>query len=168
MLSPGTDIMEDSNDSLKWFALRMIRERKYILKYVEIEKVETSRIKDIPTLLFLHCTQNEIERLRRELWDRALFYRNPLRTQVQPIPDNVMKTFLILEPYHDDPVIYLPVDDPHFFEGVRKRVKSGIFAGCEGVIKRIKGERRLIIKISDRAAVATPYIPQELLENLEQ
>ena len=159
--------MNDNNDRLKWFALRMIREEKYILRYIELEGIETSRIKDIRTLLFLHCTQDKIERLRRELWDRALFYRDARRIRVQPIPDQVMKTFLILAPYHDEPVFYLPVDDTGFFEGKRKRVKSGIFAGCEGVIKRIRGERRLVIKISDRAAVATPYIPQDLLEDID-
>lgn len=160
--------MNDRNGSLKWFALRMIREEKYILRYIELEGIETSRIKDIRNLLFLHTTQNEIERLRRELWDRALFYRDTTRKNVQPIPDRVMKTFLILAPYHNEPVFYLPIDDPVFFEGRRlKRVKSGIFAGCEGIIRRIKGERRLIIKISDRAAVATPYIPQDLLEDID-
>lgn len=145
----------------------MIREEKYTLRYIELEGIETSRIQDIRTLLFLHTTQNEIERLRRELWDRALFYRDATRRHVQPIPDKVMKTFLILAPYHNEPVFYLPIDDPSFFEGRHKRVKSGIFAGCEGIIRRIRGERRLIIKISDRAAVATPYIPQDLLEDID-
>ncbi|MBQ0087468.1 MAG: hypothetical protein KBS72_07290 [Bacteroidales bacterium] len=159
--------MYNSNDNLRWFAIRMIRDRKYILRYIELEGIETSRINDIRTLLFLHCKQNEIETLRGELWDRALFYRDAARKRVQQIPDNVMKTFLILAPYHDEPVFYLPVDDPSFFEGKHKRVRSGIFAGCEGVIKRIKGERRLIIRISDRAAVATPYIPQDMLEDIE-
>lgn len=164
---PEQNDMCENNASLKWFAIRMIRDRKYILRYIELEGIETSRINDIRTLLFLHCKQNAIEKLRRELWDRALFYRDASRLHVQQIPDNVMKTFLILAPYHDEPVFYLPVDDPGFFEGKHKRVKSGIFAGCEGIIKRIKGERRLIIRISDRAAVATPYIPQDLLEDIE-
>lgn len=155
------------NKSLKWFAARVIRERAYVDKMLKVEKVETSGIRDIPTLLFIHCTGAKIEELRRLLWDRVLFYRNPERTAVQPIPDSVMTTFLIMAPYHDEPVIYLAVDDPHFFEGPRKRIKSGLFAGCEGVIRRLKGNRRLIVRISDRAAIATPYIPHDLLEDIE-
>lgn len=157
--------MADSN--LKWFASRMIKDRSYVLQFLEHEGVETSRINDLPTLLFLHCDSKKIEDIRSCLYDRVLFYRAPDKTHVEAIPDRVMKTFLILAPYHDEPVIYLSIDDPHFLEGKRKRVTSGLFKGCEGVVKRIKGERRLIVQINARAAIATPYIPKEFLEDLE-
>lgn len=151
---------------LKWFAARAIRDRHYVLRFLELEGVQYQGIADIKTLLFLHCTRSQLDFLRSELWDRMLFYKDSRRVEPEPVPDQVMKTFFLLAPFHDEPVIYLSVDDPKFFEGKRKRVTGGVFAGCEGVIKRIKGERRLIVRINDRAALATPYIRRELLEDV--
>lgn len=145
----------------------MIRERSYVLKYLDSFSVEHAGIEDIKTLLFIHTTSNNISNICADLYDRVLFYRNAEKTAIEPVPDRVMNSFLIMAPFHDEPVIYLPVDDPHIFDGPRKRVKSGVFAGCEGVIKRIKGDRRLIVRLSDHAAVATPYIPHDLLEDVQ-
>lgn len=39
------------------------------------------------------------------------------------------------------------------------RVTEGPFKGAEGYIKRIKGNRRLIVSIEGVVAVATTYIP---------
>ena len=99
-------------------------------------------------------------------YDRVLFYKTADKKYIESVPDQVMKTFLIMAPFHDEPVMYLSVDDPNFFDGPRKRVLSGPFKDCEGVIRRIKGERRLIVRVSDKAAVATPYIPKENLESI--
>ena len=159
--------MQSGNSQLKWFAARAIREKSYVLKYLDSLSVEHVGIEDIKSLLFIRTTSNNIINISSDLYDRVLFYRNSEKTAIEPVPDRVMNTFLIMTPFHDEPVIYLPVDDPHFFDGPRKRVKSGVFAGCEGVIRRIKGDRRLIVRLSDRAAVATPYIPHDLLEDVE-
>ena len=159
--------MQSEESQLKWFAARTIRERSYVLKYLDINGIHHAGIEDLKSLLFIRCTEQAVNSIRYELFDRVLFYRNAEKTAVEPVPDRVMNTFLIMAPFHDEPVIYLPVDDPHFFDGPRKRVKSGVFAGCEGVIRRIKGDRRLIVRLSDRAAIATPYIPQVLLEDVE-
>lgn len=155
------------DSSLKWFAARMIRDRSYVLRFLEHEGWETSQIADIPTLVFLHGTLHDAELLRSALYDKALFYRTPDKSRIESIPDPVMQTFLIMAPFHNQPVIYLPVDDPTFFEGKKKRVVAGPFKGCEGTIKRIKGERRLIVRLGDRAAIATPYIPKECLADVE-
>lgn len=152
---------------LKWFAARVIREKSYVLRYLEREGIHHVGIADIRSLIFINCTDTTIRRIRYELFDRMLVYRDAERHEPQAIPEREMRTFLIMAPFHDEPVIYLPVDDPSFFEGKRKRVTAGVFRGCEGIIKRIKGERRLIVRISDRAAIATPYIPRDCLEDIE-
>lgn len=158
--------MQKQEEQLKWFATRAIRDKAYVLKYLECLGVRTAGISDIRTLVFINCSASTILKIRFELYDRLLVYKDADRRQPQPVPDNVMKTFLIMAPFHDEPVIYLSVDDPSFFEGPRKKVLSGVFAGCEGIVKRIKGDRRLVVKISDHAAIATPYIPREILEDV--
>lgn len=158
--------MQVGNSQLKWFAARTIRGKPYVLKYLDINGIRHSGIEDLKSLLFIRCTEQTVNSIRYELFDRVLFYRNAEKTAIEPVPDRVMNTFLIMAPFHDEPVIYLAVDDPHFFDGPRKRIKSGVFAGCEGVIKRIKGNRRLIVRLSNRAAIATPYIPHDILEDI--
>lgn len=158
--------MQKPEDRLKWFATRAIRDKSYVLKYLECEGIRHEGIADIKSLIFVQCSDAAIRQIRLELYDRLLIYRDAERREAQQIPDRVMQTFLIMSPFHDEPVIYLSIDDPHFFDGKHKRVKAGVFAGCEGIIKRIKGERRLIVRINDHAAIATPYIPQELLEEI--
>lgn len=161
--------MERQNgmDELKWYAAKIIDERTYVLKYLELEGVRVERISDIPSLAFLRCTYRDMIRIRYELYGKLYVYRSAGSKEPDPVPDNVMQTFLLLAPFHSQPVIYLAVDDPSFFQGQRKRVKAGPFKGCEGILKRIKGDRRLIVKISDHAAVATPYIKSEDLEDIE-
>ena len=152
---------------LKWFATRAIRDRAYVRRYLQAEGIQTACIADLKTFIFIHCPLTDAIRLKGELWGRVLFYREPDSPTPDAIPDREMKSFLIMAPYHNQPVIYLPVDDPSFFQGGRKRVTKGPFAGCEGVIRRIKGERRLIVCLSHNAAIATPYIPKEYLEDIE-
>ena len=151
---------------LKWYATKAFSERAYVLKYLELEGASVSRIKDIPSLIFIHCTQTQVRKFRNELYGKLYVYRAAESTEPEAIPDNEMNTFLLLAPFHKEPVMYMAVDDPHFFEGQRKRVTQGAFLGCEGVIKRIKGARRLIVRISDKAAIATPYIPKDFLEDI--
>lgn len=158
--------MKDEQDKLKWFAARMIRERSYVPRYLDHEGIAYSCIADIRSLIFIHTTDSRIQQVRYDLYDKMLVYRDAEKMAPQAIPDSVMNTFLLMAPFHDEPVIYLSVDDPAFFDGPVHRVKNGVFKGCEGVIRRIKGTRRLIVKVSDHAAIATPYIPQEKLEVL--
>lgn len=153
---------------LKWYATKTFIERAYVLKYLEQRHVETARIADIPSILFIHCTLKDIRWFRYELFGKLYVYRAAENTDPAPISDQEMNTFLLLAPFHSQPVIYLAVDDPAFFEGRQKRVNDGPFKGCVGIIKRLKGCRRLIVKISDHAAIATPYIPAEYLEDLPE
>lgn len=155
---------EGSNRNLKWFAARAISDRAYVLKYLEHFGFEYRRIASLPTLIFIHCSSRRIAGLRLELYDRVLFYMNAEKNRVQPVPERAMRSFLIFAPLHGKMLIYLPVDDPSIFDGPVYRVTSGDFAGCEGVLKRLKGEKRLVVRINDHAAVATPHIPAKLLE----
>lgn len=160
--------MQQCDEILKWFAIRVITDRQYVLSYMERAAVELSRISDIPSLLFIHCTARTIESIRDDIRNRCYFYTDPTRKTPQPIPDGTMRTFLLLAPYHGLPVFYISVEDPALFNGPTMRVTGGEFKGCEGVLKRIKGEKRLIIKVSDHGAIATPHIPAALLEDLSR
>lgn len=158
----------DSKSDLKWYATRIIRERSYVLKLYECLGLETFKIADIPSFIFVRTDRQNIERLRYEIFDYVLFYKNTKRTEVESIPEKTMNNFRILAPVHDKPVIYLPVNDKSFFDGPRFVVTSGIFKGFEGTVKRIKGTKRLVVRVSDHAAFATPYIPADMMRPVEE
>ena len=52
--------------------------------------------------------------------------------------------------------------------GDRVRVTGGPLKGAEGYIKRIKKNQRLLVCIEGVIAVATSYIPSELLEKVTE
>lgn len=62
--------------------------------------------------------------------------------------------------------IPLIIYNKEFLTGQRVRVLDGPLKGAEGVVKRLKGDRRLIVSISGVAAVATSYIPPSNLEKI--
>ena len=50
--------------------------------------------------------------------------------------------------------------------GDRVRVTEGQFKGIEGELIRIKGHKRVVIRLQDVAALATVYIPGNFLEKI--
>lgn len=53
-------------------------------------------------------------------------------------------------------------------KGDRVRVTGGPLKGAEGYIRRIKKDRRLLVSIEGVIAVASSYIPTELLEKVPE
>lgn len=60
----------------------------------------------------------------------------------------------------------LEIYDKEFLVGQKVRVLDGPLKGAEGVIKRIKGDRRLVVSVSGIAAVATSFVHPEFLESI--
>jgi transcription antitermination factor NusG len=52
--------------------------------------------------------------------------------------------------------------------GDKVRVTGGPFKGAEGYIKRIRGNRRLVVALEGIIAVATTYIPGRFLEKMPE
>ena len=51
--------------------------------------------------------------------------------------------------------------------GQRVRVVDGDFAGVEGIIKRVKKNKRVVVQIEHVAAVAIAFLPSVYLEPIE-
>ncbi len=98
-------------------------------------------------------------------WGKIYFYLNAERKAPEPIPEREMNNFILVTSASDE-LISLGRVSEKLLQGDRVRVKDGIFKGVEGVIKRIKGDRRLVVAINDFTAVATCYIKPELIERV--
>jgi len=128
------------------------------VKYVEKQLV--------PSLLFVKCTQKWLEDFRRE--DRIPFYAYPEAESKAPraIPELEMQMFMMVTSTRNKDLLFLGSDRAEWHQGDRVRVTAGVFKGAEGIVKRIKRDRRLVVTVNGVAAVATSYINPEYLEKI--
>ena len=127
-----------------------------------------------------HCNNHNLyrmlfqgERLMRELKriynDGLMFYAEPGTSEPAPIKDKEMEMFILV---CRTPVEYLKFFDEDFLAkckvGQKVRVTGGLYKGAEGYIKRIKKDRRLLVRIEGVAVVATGFIPPSQLEPVDE
>lgn len=132
------------------------------------EKQKIIRKPAISSLIFVHCSEERILDLQQSLSGKVMLYthvtdgvRHP-----SPIDEEEMRIFMLVTSVDDERLQYLDVDSVNYKEGQRVRVLGGPYEGCVGYIKRIKGNRRLLVSVEGLALVATSYIPSEFLEKI--
>lgn len=150
-----------------WFAARLSVGNAAFDKKLSADLVESYRTRFAPNIVFIKCTPTYASDLSFSLLGRIFFYRDAQRKAPAPISDREMNNFIMVTSASDD-IINLGTVTPDFLLGQRVRVKRGVFEGAEGVIKRIKGDRRLIVSIDGITAVATCFIRPEFLEEIEE
>ena len=161
-----------SRDTISWYAVRIYADKTSVLKYLHAKNIEVFiPIRDGKPMLgpitFLRCTEDAILKTKADWYHQIGVYRDPERKYPQSIPDQEMENFKMVLSLRDQEFYPLDIANEEFLSGQRVRVIDGLLKGAEGVIKRIKGHRRLIVKVSGVAAVATSYVPARLLEKID-
>ena len=159
--------MNEDTD-LHWFAMRAFRRKGTKLKE-EIEKkgIRTYMAPHVmPSLLFVHCTSGWIQEFKRLHFSEVMIYRDSERTAPEPIPDKEMDMFMLVTSAGGD-VEYIGIPTPEYLEGDRVRVIEGIYKGSEGVIKRIRRDRKLLVAVTGVAVLAISHLPAEYLEKID-
>ena len=138
----------------------------------------------ISSLIFVRCTGEEILAWQRKLAGKAMLYTHVTDGIRLPSPiddiftgrflfivfqedEDEMRFFMLVTSTDDDRLEYLNVDSIDYKKGQRVRVIEGPYKGCVGYIKRVKGNRRLLVSVEGIALVATSYIPSAFLEKLQ-
>ena len=145
----------------------MIKDRPRVRSVVQRDCVKTYIAPVVPNLLFICCTRKYIETLILNCPGSLYFYRDPERMEPQPIDERQMRNFMLVTSAPEDCLIHLDEVSCDFLLGQRVRVTGGIFQGAEGVVRRIKGDRRLIVSINGITCVATCFIHPALLEPID-
>ena len=180
-------VMADNILLTEWFPMRVTYQRELKLKasldalgienfvpmHYEVVGRDDYRkralVPAIHNLIFVRTTQKELTDLkmsRREL--------SPLRYIMKPtegkgrmeiirVPDRQMENFIRVASVEDERVKFLEYGDFLAQPGKRVRIADGFFAGVEGVIKRIKNNKYVVVQIDGVAAVAITYVPQQSL-----
>ncbi|MEG1660515.1 MAG: UpxY family transcription antiterminator [Bacteroides sp.] len=167
-----------------WYALRITYSREIALKdhldtlgienfipmrYVIIEKNNKKTRKLVPVvhnLIFIHTTRlalNELKSRMGILYPIRYIMDRETRTPVV-VPEKQMRDFISIAGTYDDQVIYLDNAEINFKKGDRVRITGGLFAGVEGELVRVKGDRRVVVSIQGVMAIATTFIHPSLLE----
>lgn len=122
----------------------------------------------VHNLVFVYATRSEVDEMKstvgaslpiRYIMDRET--RQPIT-----IPEVQMRSFIAVAGNYDEQVVYLDPSVVSLKKGDRVRVTGGIFEGVEGVIIRVKGDRRVSVCIQGVMAVATAYIHPSLIERI--
>ena len=146
------------NDGKRYFIPTRIT-RTIDLNY----KVEIKKEALFQNLVFVRAEQAYIEKLVTNLRSLVGIYRDTSTKEMAQIPDTEMDTFIyVLTRGYER----LDVYEGELKRNDRVRVTEGIFKGAEGYIVRIKGNRRFVVSVNGVAAVATAYIPQSMLEKI--
>ena len=183
---PLASYMFDKSDEEHWYALKVFYNRVFdverllaqdgVKTYIPLRSTETTvggrtirrREPAVSSLMFVR----QAERAVLELMQRAkatsplMVYFDRETKKPAVIPDPEMEAFMLVTSTDDPGLEYLPEAPAELRRGDRVRVTEGVFKGAEGYIRRVKGNRRLIVSIEGVVAVATTYIPGCFLEKI--
>lgn len=161
-----------SRETISWYAIKIYADKSSVLKYFHAKNIEVFiPVREGKPMLgpitFLRCTEDALLKAKVDWYHQIGVYRDPERKYPQSIPDNEMTNFRMVLNLRDQELYPLEVYNPEFLQGQKVRVLDGPLKGAEGVVKRIKGDRRLIVAVSGIAAVATSHVPVRLLEKVD-
>lgn len=129
----------------------------------------------IHNLIFVHSSQAYITNLK--MTDPTM---DPLRyimhkshedkdapATIVTVPDAQMENFIKATKVEDESLVYLNYEDYLSKPGKRVLIIDGPFTGVEGVIKRIKKNRQVVVAINDIAAVMITAVPRSFLKEID-
>ena len=119
----------------------------------------------VSRLLFLHCRKEVLFELLNEHFLSLSYLRDLETKQVLVIPDRQMRDFIFFVDFARDSIQVL---NDKLKPGDRVRVVKGELAGLEGELIRIKGHKRVVIRLQGLFSVAAgTYLPKHYLEPLD-
>lgn len=130
----------------------------------------------INNLIFVHATRASITEMKMTRSELA-----PLRYMMQPVlgadrytertilvvPDKQMEDFMRVASVTDNRVFYMDNLDFVGKPGQRVKIVEGEFAGIEGIVKRVKKNKVVVVQIEHVAAVAIAFIPSAFIVPIE-
>ena len=174
-------------DPKSWFPMRVTYSREIKVK-AELDRLEIENfvpmtyklvcadngnphrelVPAINNLIFVRSTQGRISELKTS--NKVL---EPLRYmmdhtaekahEIMTVPDRQMENFMRVASRTDDSVLFLDENTIVGKEGKRVRIMGGMFEGVEGVIRRVKRCKRVVVALDGIASVAIAYVPAGLL-----
>jgi transcription antitermination factor NusG len=153
-----------------WYVARVkYRTEKKIKNFLEKEGIQhyiplRNGKPVIPCVVFIRTDYQRALSLPQESGYSITYLYNVDTKKFQVIPDKQMQDFMLLLNYSETT---FRIDNPDMKRGERVRVLKGEFAGIEGELIRIRGHKRVVVRLEGLfSMVAGNYIPKEYLERI--
>ena len=151
--------MSDKNGEECWYALKVFYNRVFELeKQLSQEGVRSY----IPLLHEDTVAGDKKIRKRKPAVSSLMFIRQSEHYLLE------MELFMQITSADTSDLEYFSDEAIDYRSGDKVRVTGGPFKGAEGYIKRIRGNRRLVVALEGIIAVATTYIPGRFLEKMPE
>jgi transcription antitermination factor NusG len=172
-------------DAYHWYAMRVFNGRVFRIRdeiesagmetYMAMKTVDLMRDgalvyeqkQIVPSLLFVRTDLRWLLGFKHVHFSDILLYRSGKGGPPAPIPDSEMDMFMFVTSAGKGADVELLGNDFSCFKkGERVRVVEGIYKGAEGIVKRIRRDRKLLVAVNGVAVVAISNIPVQFLEKI--
>ena len=179
-------------DPKVWFPMRVTYSRELKIK-VELDRLKienfipmTYKLVDADTdhphrelvpainnLIFVHSTQERISYLKQknEVLEPLRYMLDQTAQEahtIMTVKDRQMENFMRVASMTDNSVMFLNDDCVLGKEGKHVQIIGGVFEGVEGVIRRVKRCKRVVVELKGIAGVAIAFVPAALLKEIER
>ena len=170
-----------SDNELHWYVANTCRQEKKIKQRLDSMGIENFipfqqiarkihgvdkliEVPVIPNLVFIHTTLKTCMSLIQEYAFDMRYLRDRETGNFLIVPDKQMNDFMFLLDFSKEIV---EVVNENLKKGDKVRVIKGDFAGTEGELIRVKGHKRVVVRLEGVVSLATAYIPGSFLEKIE-
>ena len=170
-----------SDNELHWYVANTCRQEKKIKQRLDSMGIENFipfqqiarkihgvdkliEVPVIPNLVFIHTTFKSFMSLIQEYAFDMRYLRDRETGNFLIVPDKQMNDFMFLLDFSKEMV---EVVNENLKKGDKVRVIKGDFAGIEGELIRVKGHKRVVVRLEGVVSLATAYIPGSFLEKIE-
>ena len=180
--------MVDPNQTC-WFPMRVTYGRECAVKaFLDAEGIENflpmttkvskvghrivkKRVPALSNLIFIRHTMNHLTMLKQSRADaEPLRYmvRHALRgdsanNEIITVPDRQMDNFLRVAAGPEDEYTYLSLEEMNGHEQGHVKIVSGPFAGVEGVVKRIHGNKQVVVELEGLGGITIKFVPKQFI-----
>ena len=170
-----------SDNELHWYVANTCRQEKKIKQRLDSMGIENFipfqqiarkihgvdkliEVPVIPNLVFIHTTFKSCMSLIQEYAFDMRYLRDRETGNFLIVPDKQMNDLIFLLDLSKEMV---EVVNENLKKGDKVRVIKGDFAGIEGELIRVKGHKRVVVRLEGVVSLATAYIPGSFLEKIE-
>lgn len=181
--------MSIDKETVFWFPMRVTYGRELSVKtFLDSEGFETflpmttrrfqvgkrvvkKRVPALNNLVFVHDTMQRITEVKQtRLAAQPLRYmmRRPLdpeheTAEVITVPDAQMQSFIKVTEGPEEQFTYLTADELKGHDQGHVVIASGPFAGVEGTIKRVHGNKQVVVELEGIGGITINFVPTKFL-----
>lgn len=169
----------EKKDKRNWYAIRVFNNHIFRIKeeldsigvqtYMALKKAVKPGMRTVqlaPSLLFVRWDAERLSAFKQKHFNEIMVYRKAEGTEPAVIGEKEMEMFMLVTSALGGMDVEVTDRVFDFQQGERVRVTEGPFKGAEGIVKRIKKDRKLLIEVSGVVVVAVSHIPGQFLERI--